>query len=103
MVPEQEAHWTLSCPEEGDWLVSVYGLCPVDAEQAVVQITVQGQTLSAALPGPQAAQNTGPAYPRVIAGTLHLAAGRAMLVLRPEHLVWGYVLGKIEKVQLDRI
>ncbi len=103
MVPEQEARWTLACPEDGMWQVSIYGRCPVDAEQAVVQITVQGQTLSAALPGPQAAQNIDPAYPRVIAGTLHLAAGRAMLTLRPEHLVWGYVLGKVEKLQLDRV
>ncbi|NLO37804.1 MAG: alpha-L-fucosidase [Clostridiaceae bacterium] len=102
MVPEQEAHWILMCPEDGDWQVSVYGSCPVSSEEAVVRITVQGQALSAALPDPQAAQNAGSPYPKVIAGTVRLAAGRAVLTLHPEKLVWGYVLGKIEKVQLDR-
>lgn len=114
-VPEQEAHWQLDCTEAGTWQITLFGACPVSAEQAIVQISVAGQSLTAALPvqqqmpellmekpgEPVAAPNSG--YPGVIVGSVKLSAGPAVLTVKPEKLVWGYVLGKVEAILLDRL
>jgi hypothetical protein len=42
-------------------------------------------------------------YPGVSVGRVQLPVGPTVLTVRPEQLVWDYVLGKIEKIQLDRL
>jgi alpha-L-fucosidase len=110
-VPEQEAHWHLTCPAAGVWQITLFGACPVSTEQAAVQISVAGQTLTAVLPA-LAQVPASPAgsvaadaadYPGVSVGRVQLPVGPTVLTVRPEQLVWDYVLGKIEKIQLDRL
>lgn len=110
MVPEQEAQWNIECQEAGDWNVTLCGICPVTTEQAIVQITIEDQTLVGELPHqslpdhqinqmyPQAS-----GFPKVMVGHIHIPVGRTVLTVKPKKLAWGYVLGKVEKILLDRI
>jgi len=97
MVPEHAAHWNVSCKTAVACAVSVR-VRPHRAglDGATFAVLAGDQRLTGRVPP------TGdpPAFREINLGTLHLAAGTSRITLRPEELLWGYLLADIGPIML---
>lgn len=99
MVPEHAAHWQIDVKEAGEYRLTVSVRCPDELAGARVAVEASGNTLIFGVPG----TGTPPRFETVPAGTVRLNEGLQRITVRPEELLWGYLLCGIEQVTVEMV